>query len=313
MLYKKIYPVVAALLLACSPLFWRGVGGEAFAQQDAQYSLYMFNHLALNPAYAGTRDAFSTALTYRNQWTNMEGAPSTAALSSQLPLRQGKIGLGAEIFSDKLGPRSTNAVLFSYSYRIPLLTGKLAFGLRMGMFNYIYDFDKMDFKDQGDIYDSPTNSSKLTGTGDFGLYYYSRTFYWGFSGMHMNRGRMSDFAADSTRQVRHYFMTVGKSFKVGNTIINPILLVKSADNAPVTSDIGLNILLKEKWWLGVSYRSSYGVVFLSQYMINEKLRLGYSYDLGTNAIGRAGGGSHEIMIGYDVNIMGTKAVLPRYL
>jgi type IX secretion system PorP/SprF family membrane protein len=284
-----------------------------YAQQDAQYSQYMFNHLAINPAYAGSRDVFSTALVYRNQWVNIPDAPSTAAWSAQLPLKNQKAGLGAEIFSDRLGPRSTRAFLLSYSYRIPLFTGKLAFGLKMGMMNYVYDMSKLDFKDQADIFNTGTGSSKITGTADFGLLYYSRTFYWGFSGTHLNRGRMSDAFGDSARQAQHFFMELGKSFKIGGTVLNPVLIFKSAQNSPVSSDLGLNILLKEKWWLGLSLRKDYGLVFLTQYMITEKFRIGYSYDLGGNAIGRAGGGSHEVMISYDVNLVGAKISMPRYL
>jgi type IX secretion system PorP/SprF family membrane protein len=286
---------------------------HAYAQQDAQYSQYMFNHLAINPAYAGSRDAFSTALVYRNQWTNIKGAPSTAAFSAQLPLKQQKIGLGTEIFSDKLGPWSASAFLFSYAYRVPFSTGKLSFGLRMGIVDYVYDWTKLDFKDQGDVFNIQSSSSKITGTADFGLRYYSRTFYFGLSGTHMTHSKMSDLTGDSTRQARHYFITIGKSYKIGNTILNPTLLIKSAQNAPATTDLGINVLLKEKWWIGMSFRSSYGIVFLSQYNINENLRVGYSYDVGVNGIGTAGGGSHEIMIGYDLNIMGSKVSMPRYL
>jgi type IX secretion system PorP/SprF family membrane protein len=273
----------------------------------------MFNHLAVNPAYAGSRDALSTALVYRNQWANMKGAPTTAALSAHLPLKQNKIGLGAEMFTDKLGPRSTSAALFSYAYRIPFSTGKLAFGLRTGIFNYVYDWNALDFKDQADPYNTQNSSSKISGTADFGMHYYSRTFYWGLSVTHLNRGKMSEFTSDSARQARHYFMTIGKSFKLGSTIINPVMVLKSAKNAPGTFDLGVNVMFKEKWWVGFSLRSNYGIVVLSQYHVSDKLRIGYAYDYGTNAIGIVGGGSHEIMIGYDVNTKGAKIAMPRYL
>lgn len=303
----------ASAVVALAPSFREGGGGPLFAQQDAQYSLYMFNHLAVNPAYAGSRDAFSTAFVYRNQWVNMKGAPTTAVLSTHMPLKQNKIGLGAEIFTDKLGPRSTSALLLSYAYRIPFSTGKLAFGLRAGIFNYVYNWSELGFKDQGDPYDTQGASSKITGTADFGLHYYSRAFYCGFSSTHLNRGRMSEFTGDSTRQARHSFFTLGKSFKWGRTVVNPVLLIKSATGAPGSSDLGINFLLKERWWVGASFRSDYGIVLLSQYQINENFRLGYAYDYGRNAIGSVGGGSHEIMLGYDLNIVGAKISMPRYL
>ena len=290
-------------------------GVEAFAQQDAQYSQYMFNQLALNPAYAGSREALATSLVYRNQWTGIDGAPTTGAVAVQMPLKKKKIGVGAEIFSDKLGPKNTSGILFSYAYRIPFLKGKLSFGLRMGMYNYAFDWTKMDYKDKSDVYNQiQERKSKITPTADFGMYYYARTFYWGFATTHLNRGKITTMTTDSTaHQEVHYFIPIGKAFEVKNMIINPSVLIKAASNAPPSVDVSVNLLLKERLWLGVSARSKYGILFLAQYMINEKMKAGYSYDLGTNKIGIVGKGSHEIMIGYDINLHGTKMVTPRYL
>ena len=301
--------ILSALILAS--------GGEAFAQQDAQYSQYMFNKLAVNPAYAGSREVLATTLLYRDQWTAIEGAPTTAAFSVQMPLKKKKIGIGAEIISDRLGPTKANSILFSYAYRIPLAKGKLAFGLRMGIYDYVFDWNKMDYKDLNDQYyvtNQGTRTAKITGTGDFGMYYYSRTFYGGLSMTHVNRGKITDSNTDSSaRQSVHYFIPIGKAFQKGNVIINPSLLIKGASNAPPSMDIGCNVRLKERWWLGLSFRSAYGVVFLTQYQVNEKMKVGYSYDYGSNKIGVVGKGSHEIMIGYDMNIHGTKMIMPRYL
>lgn len=312
---KKIILAFGIWLLANSLLLWRGAGGEAFAQQDAQYSQYMFNRLALNPAYAGSREVLATSLLYRDQWTAIEGAPSTAAFSIQMPLKKKKIGLGAEIISDRIGPKNTTALLASYAYRIPLAKGKLAFGLRMGIYDYVIDLKSEYFKDQNDAYlrEHSGRSSKFTGTGDFGMYYYSRTFYCGLSATHLNRGKIVETTSDSARQALHYFIPLGKSFEAGNVIINPSILIKGATNSPSAVDVGCNLLLKEKLWLGLSLRSSYGAVFLAQYQVNEKMKVGYSYDYGANKIGTAGRGSHEIMIGYDLNIHGTKMIMPRYL
>jgi type IX secretion system PorP/SprF family membrane protein len=289
------------------------IGG--LAQQDPQYSMYMFNPLALNPAYAGSREVLSSALLYRNQWTGISGAPSTASFSLQTPLRNKKIGVGMEIISDKLGPQSTSGLLLSYAYRIPFLKGKLSFGLRMGMYDYSFDWSKMDYKDPNDVYNTQMRSSKITGTGDFGFYYYSRTFYWGLGMTHLNKGKITDInlGDSSSRQSVHFFMPIGKAFEVGNVIINPTLLIKGAGNAPTQTDLSLNILLKERLWLGISLRSRYGVVFMTQYLVNDKMKVGYSYDYGRNKIGIAGKATHEIMVSYDINNHGAKMIMPRYL
>ncbi|MFI5163749.1 MAG: type IX secretion system membrane protein PorP/SprF [Bacteroidia bacterium] len=287
----------------------------AFAQQDAQYSMYMFNQLALNPAYAGCRDALSTTLLYRDQWTGISGAPRTASFAIQTPLKNNKMGLGMEIISDKLGPTSATSVLFSYAYRIRLGGGKLSFGLRTGIYDYAVNWNQLDYKDPNDVYNTKAATSKITGTADFGLYYYSKTFYWGLGMTHLNKGKITDISSydSSARQAVHFFMPIGKAFEVGNIIINPSILIKGAGNAPNEIDWNLNFLFKERLWLGISLRSRYGIVLLTQYMINEKMRVGYSYDLGLSKIGVAGQGTHEFMIAYDINFHGTKMMMPRFL
>lgn len=288
--------------------------GCLFAQQDPQYSMYMFNQLALNPAYAGSREVLSSTLLYRDQWTGIQGAPATGAFSIQSPLRNTKMGLGAEIISDKIGPKKVTSVLGSYSYRIPFMKGKLSFGLRLGMYNYVFDWNAIDYKDKSDLYNTQNKTSKMTGSGDFGMYYYTRTFYWGMCFDHLNRGKITRSGSDTTsRQASHFFMPVGKAFVFGSTVFNPTLVIKSATHAAPSTDLSLNFLLKERLWLGVSFRSGYGTVFLTQFLINEHMKVGYAYDFGKNRIGAIGKGSHEIMIGYDINIHSAKILMPRFL
>jgi type IX secretion system PorP/SprF family membrane protein len=301
-------------------VFFTAYSCYAIAQQDAQYSQYMFNQLALNPAYAGSRDVLSTTILYRNQWTGIAGAPTTGSLSLQMPFKKKKIGMGAEIISDKIGPKNVSALLFSYAYKIPLPKGQLSLGLRMGLYNFSFDWNKIDYKDKSDLYNTGGRSSKTTGTGDFGLYYFTHSFYWGVGINHLNRGKIIDSQSNigkdgtiTSRQAIHFFMPIGKSFQIGNIVLNPIILFKKASNSPGTVDLSVNVLLKEILWLGVSVRSKYGIVILSQYKINDKLKIGYSFDYGVNKIGIAGKGTHEIMLGYDLGFQETKIITPRYL
>src|SRR3990172_1419415 len=124
---KKIFLFTVTLLLfSCS-----------FAQQDGQYSQYMFNHLAINPAYAGTREALNIAVLHRNQWVHIDdGAPSTSALTIQGPIKNKKIGLGVEFINDNIGPKNVFCALSSYSYRLQLSNGYLSMGLRFCFVNY---------------------------------------------------------------------------------------------------------------------------------------------------------------------------------
>ncbi len=108
-------------------------------------------------------------------------------------------------------------------------------------------------------------------------------------------------------------MPIGKAWEVGSVVLNPSILIKGATNSPAEADLNMNILLKEKFWLGLSYRTKYGIIALAQFQINDKMKAGYSFDYGFNKIGIAGKGTHEIMIGYDIPIRGTKMLMPRYM
>ncbi len=118
--------------------------------------------------------------------------------------------------------------------------------------------------------------------------------------------------ANASRQSVHYFMPVGYSFEKGKTLLNPSILIKGAGRAPLEVDLNMNVLLKERFWLGLSLRSGYGIVFMTQYLVSDKMKIGYSYDYGINKIGTLGKGSHEIMIGYDINFKGAKQETLRY-
>jgi type IX secretion system PorP/SprF family membrane protein len=287
------------------------------AQQDPQYSQYMFNQLAINPAYAGSKEALSTAVFLRSQWTGIEGSPKTETLTLHSPLRKRKVGLGLAIISDKIGPKKSTGVMGSYAYRIPIKNGRLAFGLRLGVYNYTYNWAKIEYKDQADIYNSQNSTSLIVPTADAGVYYYTNTFYIGFSGTHLTNGRLTTVSnknGDNAQLSPHYFFTIGKAWEISeNLIFNLSCMTKVAKNSPSTGDLNFSFLLKQRLWLGVSFRSHYGMVIYTQFYINEKFKLGYAYDIGLNKIGAVGGGSHELMLSYDFNIFKSKVISPRYL
>src|ERR1043166_65948 len=97
---------------------------KGFAQQDPQYSQYMFNQMAINPAYAGSKEALSTTAFIRDQWTGIEGAPKTQTISVHGPLKSKKVGIGGAVIADQIGPKKSIGALVSYAYRIPVKNGK---------------------------------------------------------------------------------------------------------------------------------------------------------------------------------------------
>src|SRR5688572_24917953 len=135
---KKLFLITIGLFISAG----------AFAQQDGQYSQYMFNQLSINPAYAGSREVLALNVLRRNQWIHIPGAPVTSTFTLQAPLRNKKIGLGFEAFSDRIGPKKVDGALLSYSYRIRMLNGNLAMGLRFGGLSYQMFWSQIKYRDQ---------------------------------------------------------------------------------------------------------------------------------------------------------------------
>lgn len=290
---------------------------QIFAQQDPQYSQYMFNQMAINPAYAGSKEAISASAFIRSQWTGIEGAPKTETVSIHAPLKKKKVGIGFSVIADQIGPKKSIGAMGSYAYRIPIKNGKLSFGLRAGVFNYTYNWDAITYKDQTDVYNTHNQTSTIVPTADAGLYYYTNTLYVGLSATHLYSGRLtsvSNLNGDDSKLAPHLFFTFGKAWSLSeNLIFNPSLMIKGAKGSPSTADLNFSFLLKQRAWVGLSMRSTYGFVVYAQFNVTEKFKLGYSYDYGINKIGKVGGGSHEIMLGYDFNISKSKITSPRYL
>jgi type IX secretion system PorP/SprF family membrane protein len=192
----------------------------------------------------------------------------------------------------------------------------LSFGLRFGVYQYIFNWNEITYKDPADIYNTKNQTSTIVPTADAGLYYYTNSMYLGLSATHLYSGRLTDVTAQNGEFAQlspHLFFTLGKAWAISEKLIfNPSCMVKYVANTPVTADINCSFLLDQRVWMGVSVRTTYGVVAYMQFHVTEKFKLGYSYDFGVNKIGRAGGGSHEIMLGYDFNISKPKYFSPRY-
>jgi type IX secretion system PorP/SprF family membrane protein len=248
---------------------------------------------------------------------NIDGAPTTSVFSLQSPLRKRKIGLGLEIFSEKIGPKGIGGISGSYAYRVPFLQGKLGMGIKLGFLSYHYDWSAIKYKDQNEPYLQSGQDGMSAFDAQAGLYYYTKSFYWGASVTHLTKAQITVNPTDTSAAAHlapHLFSTIGKGFELDeNVVLNPSLYIKMTKAAPVDVDLNVNVQLRQKIWFGVSVRRKYGVVLLTQVQLSEKLKFGYSYDIGMNRIGTIGKATHEIMLGYDMNILKPKTVAPRYL
>ena len=292
--------------------------GNTSAQQEVMVSQYMFNGLFLNPAYAGSHPYAGVSLLHRAQWTGINGAPRTSMLAYDSPLLGNKMGLGFSMVHDAIGVSRDLQFDAHYSYHLRMgETGHIAFGLKAGVSVYSARLSELTYWDGDDQVFTNDISNKLVGNFGFGAYWWNDLSYIGVSVPTL-------YAADEaiTADVhgamdhyfsRHYYLYGGHVFHLNESFdLKPSTMVRVEASAPLEADINLNVLYKEKLWLGVGYRTGDAVVAMIEYKVGPLLRVGYSYDLTTSALNAYSNGSHEVMIGIDLGRDPIKIKTPRY-
>lgn len=287
------------------------LGSASFAQQDPQFTQYMFNQLALNPAYAGSAERVSIKALSRHQWVGFEGAPTTQTLTVHSPLPFESMALGGTIMRDSYGPVTQYGFMVDVAYRMFVgRNSKLAFGIKGGMNLFQGDFASLSPLESGDQVFQANVSQKLDPQFGFGTMWYSDRHFLGLS---MPKLLRTDFFEDNsstldsivgspfqTGQRGHTFLSGGYVFDMGTyTKFKPTFLVKGVKGAPISFDLTANFLFYEKVWLGAMYRHEDAVGALVQFLITNDFSIGYSYDYPISEMRNYSGGSHEFMIGYE--------------
>ena len=299
--------IIAAFLLTNS--------FTSFAQQDPMFTQYMFNTLAVNPGYAGSRGALNVTGLFRNQWVGIEGAPVTQTFFAHTPFISKNMGLGISVVNDKIGPINQTMMYGDYSYTIKVTeNSKLAFGLKGGVNIIKGNLTNIDIKEQNDESFSSNIDYKPLPNFGFGLYYHSESWYVGLSTPKLLQNKIeSSVDYSKLSEKRHYFLIAGYVFDVTNSIkFKPSILTKVTEGAPLSLDITANFLFKEKLWLGVGHRLGDSFSALMQLQINEQLRVGYAYDYTISKLTKYNFGTHEIMLSYDFIFRKDKILSPRY-
>lgn len=273
------------------------------AQQDPQFTQYMFNMLALNPAYAGSSDRLNIKALTRHQWVGFEGAPTTQTLTAHAPVFNESLAIGGTIMRDAHGPVTQYGFMADVAYRIFMGDAKLAFGLKGGLNLFQGKFSELNPLQANDQVFQQNVNTKLDPQFGFGVMYYSDRYYLGLSTPKMLRSDF--FETDSLAfvsqpgQRSHWFLSGGYVFDMGvYHKFKPTFLVKAVQGAPMSFDLSANFLFYEKFWLGAMYRHQDAVGLLAQYNITNDLSIGYAYDFTLSPLRNYNGGSHEIMLGY---------------
>ncbi|WP_415376054.1 type IX secretion system membrane protein PorP/SprF [Patiriisocius sp. Uisw_017] len=286
---------------------------SASAQQDPQYTQYMYNMNVVNPAYAGSKESISFTALYRQQWSTLEGAPETFTFSGHGALND-RVGLGLSAIRDQLGPVKETNIYADFSYTIPLgETTRLAFGLKAGITLHDVGLVDLTLQDQSDPFFSQNISNTYPNIGA-GAFLYGDNYYVGFSVPNLlNSVHLDENGLKYGNETNHYFGTAGYVFQVTDNVkLKPSVLVKSAFDAPVSFDANINALFFEKFELGVSYRLDDSFSGLVGFQVLPEVRVGYAYDAVNSDINVVADSSHEIILTFDLFSRPRTLKSPRY-
>ncbi len=283
------------------------------AQQDPQFSQYIFNNLSFNPGYAGSEGAICATALHRSQWVGFEDAPVSTNFAVQSPLSLLHGGIGLDILTDKIGQNEFLSFNLSYAYQIELSAGNLGIGLSLGVIQD--EIDGANIITQNPDPSIPTSVDKASGFDlGMGFFYNSEKIYIGLSSKHINEPTIST-SIDIIDIKRHYYLTAGYIYELNEKLyLKPSLLVKT-EGVTTTVDLTSFLEYNKKLWGGVTYRPSSRAVLLLGMHINEDLKFGFSYDVPTTNVSSSG--TFEFMLGYCFKIDYDKVVKgfknPRFL
>ncbi len=281
--------------------------GASMAQQDPQFSQYMFDRLSINPAVAGTTGQLCATALLRQQWTGFDGAPRTGLLNAHMPVAKINSGIGLSVYLDELGMQKSTFARLHYSYHFRFGTSTLGIGLYAGLGSHTLGREWLA-RDPVDLDVAIPGAGASQGGFDmgFGFYYSSPTFWAGLSSTHLTEAVLDDV---NIRMRRHYYAQAGYDWALGgdkNKVLQPSTLFKT-DGTTMQVDLNATFLYNNMVWLGVSYRTEDAIVpmigYQHQFMDGRSmLRLGYSYDLTTSELRNYSSGSHEVMLNYCVTL-----------
>ncbi|WP_372776745.1 type IX secretion system membrane protein PorP/SprF [Mangrovibacterium sp.] len=282
------------------------------AQQEPQFTQYMYNTMSVNPAYAGQRQALSILALHREQWVGVDGAPKTQTLAIHSPTRKENVGLGLSIVNDEAGPLTETYVDANYSYSVRLGHDlKLALGLKGGFHSFRADWSKGDYLSPDVTFDE--NISQLSPTFGIGAYLNASNWYLGLSSSNMLETKhYSDIQLAEAKNKIHLYLIAGYVVELSPQFkLKPAALLKAVSGSPLIADFSLNTMLFERLVVGAAWRWDDSFATLAGFQINQNFYVGYSYDVTSTSLNNYEHGSHEILLRYEM-IWPKKLISPRF-
>jgi len=263
----------------------------------------MFDALAINPAFAGSNNALSATVQYRNQWVGISDAPKNQMLSLHVPVNNGKVGLGLLIENNSIGIFRETNIIGNYAYRMELGNGKLALGLGFGAILHNIAWNELNPSDPNDIQLMNNPESAILPAFSLGSYYYGKKYFIGLS-LPLFLSHELDQSSGKYRISNKFseyniFLSGGYEFDISrNVSLLPSVLINYYQKNGIRMDYNALINLKDKIWMGVGYRNKNMLVLILQCQLTYQIRLGYSYEYQSGTLQKYTSGSHEIVLSY---------------
>lgn len=292
------------------------------AQQDPQFTQYMYNTQVVNPAYAGSREALSIGGLYRTQWVGLDGAPDTGTLTVHSPIGSGKVGLGLSIVREEIGIIEETYANIDFSYTIQTSEqGKLAFGVKAGANLFNLNLTELNVSEDGDIFENDIDNKFKPQIGA-GAYYYTNRFYAGLSvpnfieSSYFERGDIEGLETNAdiiSKERLHFFFITGYVFDLSENVkFKPAALTKLVSGSPLQVDVSANFLFYDKFTLGAAYRWSASLSAMVGFQITDELMLGFAYDRETTDLTKFNDGSYEFYLRYEIFKKKERVLSPRF-
>lgn len=277
-----------------------------FAQQRAMFTQYMFNGLAVNPAYSAVDEALNVTAVARQQWVGFKGAPNTQSFTVHSPIKESNSSVGLMLMRDQIGEViSENGAYLTFAQRVQIGESTyLAVGVNGGISKYVANYSYIQTPSSaGDpVF---TDQNDLRGNFGAGVMLFSDKFYAGISSPFFFSRNISAGTNSGTSHKPHFMAQGGYLANLGEYVkFKPNMFVKYVSGSPVQVDLNANFLLNEILWLGASWRSFDSFDAIAEIQITPNIGIGYSYDFTTTDLSAVEKGSHEIMLNFRLPVKG---------
>ncbi|AFU67678.1 Bacteroidetes-specific putative membrane protein [Psychroflexus torquis ATCC 700755] len=287
------------------------------AQQDPNFTQYMYNTLSINPAYAGSRDVLSAVALHRSQWLGFNGAPTSQTFSAHTPISEGKMGLGFNIVNDQIGITQETDINAVYSYALDMSRyTKLSFGINAGVNLMNIDYRDLNIFDPTDPEFNNNIENKISPQVGLGALLYNDKYFVGLSVPSLLRNdRFSDNSIpDATVRDRlHYFLTAGVVFDLTPTLkFKPSVLFRHVSGSPLLAELSSNFLINDRFTLGAAYRLNSAFSGIVGFQASDSILLGIAYDRDISTFSSYNDGSLEFFVRFELFKKYKRMYTPRF-